>query len=179
MGNPIHAIPPKAQPWARGVDSDLASIKAKLGILDTDISGIPALDKTVFAEFYGGQNIANGTSGRLELTTPVSVRFASSTGLYEVTVSIAGLVRDGAIFGGSFESSVTPYTINYDIPKYGVVSTAPVGQTSWFPFAASTSTVINTRPGVQDLNLYLYAVCTTSVNTAAYLSRARLSVKAV
>lgn len=179
MGTPIQGVPPTAQPWARGVESDIAALKRQQGIMDTRVSKIPDLDKTVFSEFSTGQNIAVGTSGKVAPSSAVAVRFVSSTGLFEVTVSLAGLVRDGAIFGASFESEDVAYEVSYDLPKYGVASSAPIGQTAWSPFAQSYSTVISTRPGVKELSLYLYAVCTAGANSAAYLKRARLSVQAV
>jgi hypothetical protein len=179
VGSPIQGVPPTAQPWARGVEADIKTINRKLGILDDRVSGIPDLDKTVFSEFSTGQNIDVGTNGKVVPTAPVAVRFVSSTGLFEVTVSVAGLVRDGAIFGASFESEDSPYEVSYDLPKYGVSFSAPVGQTSWSPFSQSYSTVITARPGVKELSLYLYGVCTAGVNSAAFLKRARLSVKAV
>lgn len=179
MGTPIQGVPPTAQPWARKVDSRLDATERKLGIISESLDGVPDLDKTVYYEFSTGQNIALGTAGRVEPTTPVAVRFVSSTGLFEVTVSMSGMVRDGAIFGASFESNEVPYEVQYDIPKYGVAFSAPIGQTAWSPFAGSYSTVLNTRPGVQNLSLYLYGVCTAGANSAAYLNRARLSVKAV
>lgn len=179
MGTPIQGVPPTAQPWARGVDSRLDKVETSLGILDTTVADLPALDRPVYAEFTTGQNIALGTNGRVAPSTPVAVRFASSTGLFEVTVSLAGLVRDGAIFGASFESKEVQYEVSYDLPLYGVAHSAPIGQTAWSPFAASYSTVLSTRPGVQDLSMYFYAVCTAGGNSAAYMKRTRLSVKAV
>jgi hypothetical protein len=179
MPTPIQGIPPTGQQWARGVEADLKNVKRKLGIVGDALAGVPELDKTVYAEFSNGQNISSGVSGKVAPSQPVKVRFVSSTGLFEVTVSLAGLVRDGAIFGAGFESQEIPSVIEYDIPKDGVVSSAPIGQTSWTPFAASYSTVITARPGVQDLSLYLYAVCTAGEYSAAYLKRTRLSVKAV
>ena len=179
MADAISGVPPKAQPWARAVDGDLKRIKRSLGILDTNLSAIPDLDKAVFSEFSTGQNLAVGTNGRVEPTVPIKVRFVSSTGLFEVTVTLSGLVRDGAIFGAGFESLEVPYDVAFDIPRYGVAHSAPLAQTAWSPFSSSTSTVLSTRPGVQDLSLYLYGVCTQGANSAAYLKSARLSVKAV
>lgn len=179
MANSIQGLPPKAQPWARGVEGDLKRISRALGIVRNSVSQMPDLDRTVFSEFSTGQTLSAGTNGKVTPTTPVNVRFSSGTGLFEVTVSLAGLVRDGAIFGASFESEEEPYEASYDLPKYGVVHSAPQGQTAWSPFAGSYSTVVSSRPGVQNLSLYLYGVCTFSVNSSAYLKRARLSVKAV
>jgi hypothetical protein len=179
VGTPIQGVPPTAQPWARKVDDRLDKAERALGILDAAVSDIPLLDKTVFSEFSTGQNIALGTTGKVAPSAPVAVRFASSTGTFEVTVSLSGMVRDGAIFGAGFESADMPYEVAYDLPKYGVSFSAPIGQTQWFPFAQSYSTVISTRLGVQDLSLYLYAVCTAGTNSAAFVNRARLSVKAV
>lgn len=179
MATPIQGVPPTAQPWARSVEDRVAKAERKLGILSTALDGVPELDKTVFSEFSTGQNLAVGTNGRVEPNAPIKVRFVSSTGLFEVTVSLAGLVRDGAILGASFESDEVSYEVSFDLPKYGVVSSSPQGQGAWSPFSQSYSTVLSTRPGVQSLNLYLYGVCTSGVNSAAYVKRARLSVKAV
>lgn len=126
-----------------------------------------------------GQNIDLGTNGKVAPTIATNLRYVSTTGLFEVTVSLAGLVRDGAILGASFESAEVPYEVYYDIPRYGVVAQAPLGQTTWKPFSASYSTVISTRPGTQDLSLYLYGICTAGASSAGFVKRARLSVKAV
>lgn len=175
MGIIPRGVPTNVLPWARGVESRLDDLKATVGRLGGK-SG--AADKVVYGESLG-QNIALGTNGRVAPTTAVALRYVSSTGLFEVTVSLAGLVRDGAILGAGFESGDQPYEITYDLPAYGVVAQAPVGQTAWKPFSASYSTVISTRPGVQDLSLYLYSVCTAGAASASYVKRARLSVKAV
>lgn len=179
MAAPIQGVPPTAQPWARSVEDRMGKAERKLGILNTALAGVPELDKTVFSEFSNGQNLAVGTVGRVEPVVPIAVRFVSSTGLFEVTVSLAGLVRDGAILGAGFESQEVPYEVSYDLPKYGVSFASPIGQVPWSPFAQSYSTVLSTRPGVQELSMYLYGVCTQGANSAAYVKRARLSVKAV
>lgn len=166
-------------PWARTVESRLSEATRVLSNLGYNTSRTADADKTVFYEFSTGQNIAVGVTGRVEPTSPIAVRYVSSTGLFEVTVSLAGLVRDGAILGAGFESQEVPYEVEYDLPRYGVTAQAPAGQTAWKPFSASYSTVISTRPGVQDMALYLYAVCNTGASSAAYVKRARLSVKAV
>lgn len=176
MANILKGVTTSALPWARTVESRLDSLAAAVNRL----GGKPGdADKTVYSEYALGQNLAVGTNGRVAPTEPVAVRYVSTTGLYEVTVSLAGIVRDGAILGAGFESLDIPYDVYYDIPKYGVVAQAPVGQVAWKPFSASYSTVINTRPGVQDISLYLYGVCTAGVNSAAFVKRTRLSVKAV
>lgn len=175
----INGVTPKAMPWARKVESRLDGAEKALNALGYNMSTIPDADKTVFSEFTLGQNVLQGVSGRVEPTTPVMVKYASSTGLYEVTVSLSGLVRDGAVLGFSFESVARPYEIYFDIPTYGVVGKAPIGETVWTPFSASFSTVFTDRPGVQELTGYLYANCTAGVNSAAFVRRARLSVKAV
>lgn len=179
MATPIQGVPPTAQPWARSVEDRIRKTEKQLGILDTAMAGVPDLDKAVFSEFNTGQNLSVGTSGRVEPASPIKVRFASSTGLFEVTVSLAGLVRDGAILGAGFESDEVPYEVSYDLPKFGPAFSAPTGQTAWCPNSQSYSTVLSTRPGVQELSLYLYGVCTQGLNSAAYVKRARLSVKAV
>jgi hypothetical protein len=168
-------VPTNVLPWARTVESRLDSLAAAVGRL----GGKPGTaDKTVYAE-SGAQNLSLGTNGKVSPSTAVALRYLSTSGLYEVTVSLAGLVRDGAIMGAGFESVDYPYQIDYDVPRYGVVAQAPVGQTAWKPFSASYSTVISARPGVQDLSLYLYGVCTVGANSAGFVNRARLSVKAV
>lgn len=179
MPTSIQGVPPKAQPWARGIESQLGELSRAFSLMGAKVSSIPDLDKTVVADMTTAMNISQGTSGRVEPGNPVAVRFVSSTGLFEVNVSLGGLVRDGGILGAGFESDAMPYEVSYDIPKNGVVSSAPIGQTAWSPFSASTSTVVSARPGVQNLNLYLYAVCTAGANSAAYVKRARLTVKAV
>lgn len=169
-------LPSTVLPWARTVESRLDGLTTAVGRL----GGKPGnADKTAYSEFSLGQNIPVGTNGRVSPNSPVAVRFVSTTGLFEVTVSLAGMVRDGATLGASFETEGYPYDVLYDVPTYGVVAQAPVGQTAWKPFSASYSTVITSRPGVQDLNLYLYAVCTAGINSAGFVKRVRLSVKAV
>lgn len=176
MGIIPKGIPSPVLPWARTVESRLDELKSAVGRL----GGKPGdADKTVFSEYSLGQNVPSATNGKVAFNSPVALRYMSTTGLFEVTVSLAGMVRDGAIMGAGFESNDVPYEVLYDIPLYGVVAQAPVGQTAWKPFSASYSTVISTRPGVQDLSLYLYGVCTTSLNSAGFVKRARLSVKAV
>jgi hypothetical protein len=172
----MKGIAPGAMPWARSVESRFADISASLKRLGVSS---PDTDKAVFSEFSTGQNLELGFSGKALPTAPVAVRYVSSTGIFEVTVSLAGLVRDGAILGAGFESLDVPYQVDFDLPLYGVVQQAPVGPTAWKPFSASYSTVLSTRPGVQDLSLYLYGVCTAGVASAAYVKRCRLSVKAV
>lgn len=169
-------LPSTMLPWARDVESRLDSLTSALRRLGTKPGDA---DKTVFSEYSLGQNIASGVTGKVALNSPVALRYVSTTGLFEVTVSLAGLVRDGATLGAGFESAELPYEVSFDLPRYGVVAQAPAGQVPWKPFSASYSTVISSRPGVQDLSLYLYALCTTSANSAAYVKRARLSVKAV
>lgn len=176
MPNNLKGITPGAMPWARTVESRFADIQNSLRYLGVKS---PDADKAVYSEDPYGQNIALGFSGKVPPNNKVAVRYVTSTGIFEVTVSLAGLVRDGAILGASFESQDIPYEVTYDIPTYGVVEQAPVGQTAWKPFSASYSTVLNSRPGIQDLSLYLYSVCTAGANSAAYVKRCRLSVKAV
>lgn len=175
----INGVQPAALPWARTVESRLAEAGKALGNLGYSISSIPDADKTVYSEFNLGQNIVLSTLGRVEPTIATAVQYQSSTGLFEVTVSLAGLVRDGAILGASFESAENPYEIYFGIPKYGVVQSCVPGTTTWKPFSASYTTVFSSRPGTQQLALYFYADCTAGANSAAFVSRARISVKAV
>ena len=176
MASILRGLTPAALPWARTVESRLDALTAAVGRL----GGKPGdADKTAYSEYNLGQNLPVGTNGKVAPNSPVAVRYVSTTGLFEVTVSLAGMVRDGAIMGASFETEGYPYEVSYDIPTYGVVAQAPVGQTAWKPFSASYSTVISARPGVQDLSLYLYGVCTAGANSAGFVKRVRLSVKAV
>lgn len=179
MANNLRGLPTTVVPWARTVEDRVRGAERFLARLGYNVASMPDADKTVYSEYSLGQNIAVGTTGKVALNTPVLVHYVSSTGLFEVTVSLAGLVRDGATLGASFESNENPYSVEYDIPQYGVVAQAPAGQTTWKPFSASYSTVVSTRPGGQDLSMYLYAICTTGANSAAFVKRARLSVKAV
>ncbi len=179
MAKPIDSVPSQARPWARGVDNRLDKAELVLKNLGYSVSSMPDADKAVFYEFSTGQNIALGTNGRVEPSAPIAVRYTSSTGMFEVTVSLAGLTRDGAILGASFESVEVPYAVYFDMPTYGVTSSAPIGETNWSPFSASYSTVLSTRPGLQELSMYFYSVCTAGANSAAFVKRARLSVKAV
>lgn len=174
----IKGVTPGAMPWARKVEERLTKAERSLSLLGINVSDLPDADKAVFADFSNGQNLDLGTSGRVETAAPVAVRYVSGSGIFEVTVSLAGLVRDGAILGAGFESAEYPYTVEFDLPKYGVVEAAPVGPTAWTPFSASYSTVLSSRPGVKDFNLYLYGVCTAGVASAAYVKRLQLSVKA-
>lgn len=175
----IKGVTPAAAPWARSVETRLGTLSGALGRLGVSLSALPDADKTVFSEFSLGQNIALGTNGKVAPNSPVLTRYVTGTGLFEVTVSLAGLVRDGAILGAGFESDEFPYEVSFDLPRYGVAGQAPLGQTSWMPFSSSYSTVLTSRPGVKDLSLYLYSVCTAGANSAAYVKRCRLSVKAV
>lgn len=175
----LNGVAPKAMPWARNVEDRLGKTENALKALGYDVGNLPDADKTVYSEFSTGQNVPLGTNGRVEPTAPVLVRYASSTGLFEVTVSLAGMVRDGAILGASFESAENPYEVYFDLAKYGITNSAPIGQTAWSPFSGSYSTVLSTRPGVQDMAIYLYSVCTAGANSAAFVKRVRLSVKAV
>lgn len=172
-------VPSGAQPWGRGVNQRLDTAEKSLADLTTQVNGVPGADKTVYAEFANGQNVALGVSGRVDPSVPTSVHYISSTGLFEVTISLAGLVRDGAILGAGYDSPIAPYTIYFDIPQFGVVGKGPLGDSAWTPFASSYSTVFSVRPGPQDFALYFYSVCTAGANSAAYIKRSRISVKPV
>lgn len=179
MSVSIKGVPPAAAPWARSVEKRLGDFSAALSRFGINVSNLPDVDKTVYADFPTTQNIALGTSGRVDPIVPTTVRYVSGTGLFEVTVSLSGLVRDGALLGASFESADFPYEVAYDLPKYGVVEQAPVGPTAWTPFNASYASVLSAGPGVKDFNLYFYSVCTAGTNSAAFVNRCQLSVKAV
>lgn len=150
-----------------------------LSRLGVSLSDRPDADKTVFSDYSNGQSFLAGTSGRVEPVSPIAVRFVSGTGLFEVTVSLSGLVRTGGILGAGFESIEFPYEVAYDLPKNGVAASAPIGSTAWIPFSSSYSTILTARPGVKDFNIYYYSVCTADINSAAFVNRCQLSVKAV
>lgn len=174
MGIIPKGVPVATLPWARTVEQRLDRLTRFL-----DLGSGADVDRPVYVENDTGQNIRLGINGRVEPSGPSAVRFTSSTGQFEVTVSLAGLVRDGAVLGASFESDGQSYDVDNHIPKYGVVDQAPLGQLEWKPFAASYSTIISARPGVQEFKLYYYAECYVGEYSAAYVERARLSVKAV
>ena len=101
----LKGITPAALPWARSVEKrigDLTASVSRLGAKPTDA------DKTAYSEYSSGQNLAVGTNGRVAPTVPVALRYVSTTGLFEVTVSLAGMVRDGATLGLALRLRTTP-----------------------------------------------------------------------
>lgn len=173
-------LPGSAEPWGRAVDKRLGELEHRAGITSTTLEGLQSsVDKTVFAAFDYGQNIANGVNAKLTLDWPVEVQFVSSTGMFEVTVSASGLVMAGASLGISFESDEWPSDIYFDIPARGVVASCAEGDVRYAPFAGSRSTLISTRPGIFNLSLYAFANTTINASAQAFIHEAQLSVKAV
>lgn len=173
-------LPGSAEPWGRKVEDRLGKLEHKAGITADVLEGMQgSVDKTVYADFPDGQNIANGVSGYTPLTWPTQVQFVSSTGLFEVTVSLSGLVAAGAKLGVSFESDEYPASISFDIPKYGVAASCASADTAYVPFSSSRSTVLSNRPGIYTFSLYVAANTTANASSLAFINEAQLSVKAV
>lgn len=173
-------LPGSAEPWGRTVEGRLGKLEHKAGITADVLDGMQgSVDKTVYADFPYGQNIANGFSGYTSIGWPTEVQFVTSTGLFEVTVSLSGLVLAGATLGVSFESDEYPASINFDIPKYGVVACGATADLGYTPFSSSKSTVLSNRPGVYNFSLYVIANTTANASSQAYINDAQLSVKAV
>lgn len=169
-----------AAQWGRLIERRLDKVEQQAGITADAVKNLSqSLDKTVYAEFTLGQNIANGVTGRVSLDLPTKVKFASSTGLFEVTVTLSGLVMAGATLGASFESLQYPADIYFDIPKYGVVSSSANADVRYSPFSGSRSTILSTRPGVYEFSLYVAANTTATVNSQAFIRDCQISVKAV
>lgn len=180
MPNHNMGLPGTAVPWGRKIDHRLHEVEHKLGITSDAVDGmLGPMDKTVVSSFELGQSILNGVSGRVEPNSAVAVQYVSSTGLFEVTVSLAGLVSYGAVLGAGFEADEWPYDIYFEIPRNGPVASCAVTEARWFPFAISRSTVISSRSGVFDLSLYLYANTTQNASSQAFVNKVQLSVKAV
>lgn len=173
-------LPGTAEPWGREVDKRLDVLERKSGIMADTLGGLQdSADKTVFAEFNTGQNIANGVTGKIALTTPTQVQYVSSTGLFEVTVSLTGLVSAGATLGVSFESELYPSDIYFENARYGVTASCANADTRWVPFSGSRSTVLSARPGVYTFSLYAVAYTTVTASAQAFINQTQLSVKAV
>lgn len=173
-------LPGSAEPWGRAVDKRLGELEHRAGITSTTLEVMRgSVDKTVFADFPYGQNIANGVTGKLAIDWPTEVQFVSSTGLFEVTVSMSGLVMAGATVGVSFESDEWPADIYFNIPAYGVVASCAAADVRYAAFSGSRSTIMSTRPGIFKLSLYVTADTTINANSQAYINDAQLSVKAV
>lgn len=174
-------LPGTAEPWGRDVERRLSGLEHRTGLLSGSLDNLQhsRADKTVFAEYNYGMNISNGVNGKVALDQPVSVQYVTSTGLFEVTVSLSGLVMAGATLGLSFESEEYPSDVYFDIPRYGVAGSCANADVRYAPLAASRSTVITARPGTYQFNLYAWANNTATANSTAYIHKAQLSVKAV
>lgn len=176
----VQSLPGNAVPWGRKVESRLDKVESTLNIHNAALDALGSqVDKTVYTSYEYGLNIANGTTGRLDFDQPTSVQFVSGTGLFEVTVSLAGLVSYGAVLGACFESEQYPYETYFDIPSYGVVASCAPTDDRWVPFASSRSTILSNRPGIYVFNLYLHAAANQNATSAAYVNKAQISVKAV
>lgn len=173
-------LPGSAEPWGRAVDKRLGKLEHSAGITAGVLDGMQSsVDKTVFANYELGQQILQGVSGKVDLTIPTSVQFVSGTGLFEVTVSLGGLVMAGASLGCSFESDQFPPDIYFDIPAWGVVGSSANADVRYAPFSSSKSTIFSTRPGVYNFSLYLTTNTTITASSQAFVNKAQLSVKAV
>lgn len=173
-------LPGSAEPWGRSVESRLSGLEHRAGITSDVLDGLQdSVDKTVVAGAESGQNFLNGVSGKVASNSPVEVQYVSSTGLFEVTVSLAGLVSYGSIIGAGFEAEQWPYDVYFEIPSNGPVASCAVTEARWVPFAQSRSTIISTRPGVYNLSLYFYANTTQNTSSQAFVNKVQLSVKAV
>jgi hypothetical protein len=174
-------LPGSAEPWGRDVEKRIGKLERRTGLMSGVLDDFQhsRADKSVFAEYNYGMNLANGASGKVALDFPVLVQYVTSTGLFEVTVSLAGLVMGGSTLGLSFESDEYPSDVYFDMPKYGVSGSCAASESRYIPLTGSRSTVISARPGIYDLSLYAWVNNTASASAQAYIHRAQLSVKAV
>lgn len=173
-------LPGTAVPWGRKTDTRLDRLEQRLNITNETVDGmLGPVDKTVVATYDTGQSIANGLVGKVAPSTPVDVQYVSSTGLFEVTVTLAGLNSYGSVLGAGFESAEWPYDIYFEIPRNGPVASCAPTESRWVPFAQSRSTIISARPGVFDLSLYFYVNTTQNASSQAFVNKVQLSVKAV
>lgn len=178
--NDVSTLPGASIPWGRTVEDRLQKVENSLSIARETLDGLGSrVDKTVFATYDGGQNIANGVNGRVELTSPCEVQFVSGSGIFEITVSMGGLVQYGAVLGLGYEGTLWPYEVYFDMPSEGVVGSCDPGDSRWVPLAFSRSTIVTNRPGVYNLSLYIHAKTDLNASSVAYLQQAQLSVKAV
>lgn len=178
--NDVSTLPSASVPWGRGVESRLEKVENSLKIARDTLDGMgDRVDKTVFATYDYGQNIANGVNGRVELSSPCEVQFVSGSGMFEITVSMGGLVQYGAVLGVGFEGTMWPYEVYFDMPSEGVVGSCAPTENRWVPLAYSRSTIVTNRPGVYNLKLYIHAKTNLNATSVAYLQQAQLSVKAV
>ena len=173
-------LPGTAVPWGRKTDGRLDRLEHRLNLTSDAVDGmLGSADKTVVAGFELGQSILNGVSGRVEPSSPVALQYVSSTGLFEVTVTLAGLNSYGSVLGAGFESDEWPYNVYFEIPSNGPVASCAPTESRWVPFAASRSTIVSSRPGVFNLSLYFYANTTQNASSQAFVNKVQLSVKAV
>lgn len=181
MGKPVvESLPGSAVPWGRFMEGRVKKLENRLNIVSDTLDAMGSqVDKTVFTSYEYGMNISNGANGRLSLDQPTNVQFVSGSGLFEVTVTLAGLVSYGAVLGAGFESDEYPYETYFDIPRYGVVASCAPTDTRWVPFASSRATILSARPGVYTFNLFLHAVTTQNAQSVAFVNKAQISVKAV
>lgn len=176
----VTSLPGSAVPWGRRTESRLETLENTLKVTADTVDGLQgAVDKTVVAGFELGQSFLNGVIGKVAPNDAVAVQFVSSTGLFEVTVTLAGLNSYGSVLGAGFESPEWPYDIYFEIPRNGPVAACAPTESRWVPFAASRSTIISTRPGVYNLSLYFYTNTTQNVSSQAFANKCQLSVKAV
>lgn len=176
----VSSLPGSAIPWGRKTETRLGDVELLSRRNAEDIAALRGpVDKTVVASFNTGQNIAYNVTGKVALSTPTVAQYVSSTGLFEVTVSLAGLVMAGGILGLGFEHELFPYETYFDSPKNGVVGSCDPSDTRWVPFSGSRSTIISTRPGVYALSLYLHVNTTQNATSKAFVDDAQISIKAV
>lgn len=179
MSESTNGLPPSAQPWGRTVDSRISRAFRILGLQEGDSKGTPTPDKTVTKannSFFSG---VTGLEGIQPTNRDFQVAYTSTTGLFEVTVSLGGLVRDGARIGVGFTSGEYPPLVNNGVVRDGVQFSAPEGQVNFIPFSASYSTVVSGRIGTHYLDLFLWVDTTFATNSAVYAEQASITVKAV
>lgn len=179
MSESTNGLPPSAQPWGRRVDARIQRVFRALNLQDEDIKGVPTPDKTVTKGHVSFASVTSGQSGILPTGRDFQVAYTSTTGLFEVTVSLGGLVREGGRIGVGFTSGEYPPLVNNGVLRDGVQFSAPEGQINYVPFSASYSTVVSGRIGTHYLDLFLWADTTFATNSAVYAEQASITVKAV
>lgn len=173
-------LPGSAAPWGRDVESRLGKLERQAGLTSDTLDGLQAVvDKSVHAEFTVAQSFLNGVNGKVPLDLPCQVQFVSSTGLFEVTVSLSGLILGGAWLGVSFESDEYPSNIYQGIPQYGVAAACAKADLAYVPFSSSKTTMFSNRPGVYKFSLYAVANTTATASALGYINDAQITVKAV
>lgn len=173
-------LPGTAMPWGRKTDNRLDRLEHRLNLTSDAVDGILGpVDKTVVAGFELGQSFLNGVNGKVAPNSPVGLQYVSSTGLFEVSISLAGLLSYGSVLGAGFESVEWPYDVYFDIPSNGPVASCGPTESRWVPFAQSRSTIVSSRPGVFNLSLYFFANTTQNLDSQAFVNKVQLSAKAV